>query len=433
MMKIFLQISVVLSMCGCSSGVFNSGGSKNTSAPVEQADFNPEVGEPGRATGDDFGDGRDIEPPPDLNNLFSGDGDGKVVTFAMLVNDFKCGACHTTVRGSIVSVNSVPGVWETSNLVVEGDWYISGELNYGAGSAGRFLETRGVLYENYTGSKLPQDEDGDGNPDFPKFDPSKIKSKMHGTVKTKDVIISKISSDNTVLIGTNEDPIEINGEVLIEGDLIIKGRYKGVGNIYATGRIYIPGDILATKSAFPFDDDPLKAREEAKLRMAKTYDALGLASKIAIIISEFDSYGGMTSVFEHPETPANYNSTALGMRNVYQWYPEGKVGYDQIMDPGPQPCPSDRVRPTHTFSRIDAFLYAEVAIGGRAGFNSYAINGGVMTDHYHIIAGAQKCTPGIHPIHGYQRNRNHINFDWRYVHGLQILKQLGYYFDNSTE
>ena len=114
---------------------------------------------------------------------------------------------------------------------------------------------------------------------------------MHGTVKTKDVIISKISSDNTVLIGTNEDPIEINGEVLIEGDLIIKGRYKWVGNIYATGRIYIPGDILATKSAFPFDDDPLKAREEAKLRMAKTYDALGLASKIAIIISEFDSYG----------------------------------------------------------------------------------------------------------------------------------------------
>jgi len=49
--------------------------------------------------------------------------------------------------------------------------------------------------------------------------------------------------NNIILIGTRDNPIEINGNVVIEGDVMIRGYVKGKGLIRATGNIYMPSDV----------------------------------------------------------------------------------------------------------------------------------------------------------------------------------------------
>lgn len=49
--------------------------------------------------------------------------------------------------------------------------------------------------------------------------------------------------NNVILIGTRDNPIEINGNVVIEGDVMIKGYVRGKGLIRATGNIYMPSDV----------------------------------------------------------------------------------------------------------------------------------------------------------------------------------------------
>jgi len=79
-------------------------------------------------------------------------------------------------------------------------------------------------------------------------------------------------------------------------------------------------------------------------------------------------------------------------------------------------------------SRIDAFLYAVKTIGGRANNSSYAINGGIIADHFHVITAAGHCSAGTHPVHGYEANKSHINYDWRLQAGLGLLTHMGQYF-----
>ena len=71
-----------------------------------------------------------------------------------------------------------------------------------------------------------------------------------------------------------------------------------------------------------------------------------------------------------------------------------------------------------------------VAVGGRAQFNSYAINGGVIADHFHVISGASACPAGTHPVHKQDQTWSHVNYDWRMKSGLLLLKQLSRYFGN---
>jgi hypothetical protein len=55
---------------------------------------------------------------------------------------------------------------------------------------------------------------------------------MAGQVSAVGVSVTNVHQGNLVLVGTNTQPIEISGEVLVKGDLVIKGRYKGIGNIH---------------------------------------------------------------------------------------------------------------------------------------------------------------------------------------------------------
>jgi len=50
-------------------------------------------------------------------------------------------------------------------------------------------------------------------------------------------------SGNTFLIGTDANPIVINGKVAIDGDVVLKGVIKGTGQLYSRGNMYIVGDV----------------------------------------------------------------------------------------------------------------------------------------------------------------------------------------------
>jgi type II secretory pathway pseudopilin PulG len=47
-----------------------------------------------------------------------------------------------------------------------------------------------------------------------------------------------------ILVGTQQDPISIDGTVAVNGDLVIKGYVKGSGQIMVKGNAYIMGDVV---------------------------------------------------------------------------------------------------------------------------------------------------------------------------------------------
>lgn len=48
---------------------------------------------------------------------------------------------------------------------------------------------------------------------------------------------------NLILIGTKDNPVNIDQQTIVKGDIIIKGYYTGVGSLWAQGNIYLPSDL----------------------------------------------------------------------------------------------------------------------------------------------------------------------------------------------
>lgn len=58
-----------------------------------------------------------------------------------------------------------------------------------------------------------------------------------------DTIPPVTTGKSAILVGTDTNPIEINGKVAFDGDVVISGTIKGSGQILARGNIYIQGDL----------------------------------------------------------------------------------------------------------------------------------------------------------------------------------------------
>lgn len=374
---------------------------------------------------------------PDPNKVFKNDDPTKQPPkFGMLVNDLRCSFCHLQVRGDVVSLSNVNPLWAGSIGWVNGSWTsvgqwnanscIPGQDNCDATATNKPNVTIAVQkIENDAASKLYPRDPTSKSPSFPMIDwvAAKLSSKQK-------------FEGNKLLTGSIASPIDVSGDMFVDGDLIIKGKYRGAGTIYVSGNVYIPANLTAIQSPFPFSDNPITALQEAEKALVEKKDALAIASAKSIIVGVFekrDPNDSNTSVFTHVHTGANDRGEALGILNgnnwlVYNWQP--KAQFDTLWDtvnPAPEFCKASS--PLNKYvSRIDAFLYAVKAIGGRANNSSYAINGGIIADHFHVITGAGSCLPGIHPEHGYAANRSHINYDWRLQSGLGLLTHMGKYF-----
>jgi len=84
---------------------------------------------------------------------------------------------------------------------------------------------------------------------------------------------------NLILIGTKDNPIKINGQVVIEGDVVIKGFVQGTGLIKATGNIYIPSDVQYLNPI-----DPVTNKE-----VFATSNRVGYAAGGNIVIGDYIS------------------------------------------------------------------------------------------------------------------------------------------------
>jgi hypothetical protein len=394
----------------------------------------------------------------DPNKVFNNDDPSKQPPkFGMLVNDLKCSFCHLKVRGDVISLSDVNPVWAGSVGEVTGKWITKGQwkanqcvATNGCGDAAKdtpSVTINGQKLENTASSPLYPKDPETGAATFPliDWDAAKAGSKQ-------------VFSSNKVLTGTAETPLEVTGDIYVEGDLIIKGRYRGAGTIYVTGNVYIPANLTAMNSPFPFSENAINALGEAEQALKDKKDALAIASAKSIIVGSFERRipgDRNTSVFTHVHTPTSDTGEALGILQgnswlVYNWHP--KAQFDTLWDttnPANDLCTNVWGNQSHVnsapmnkyISRIDSFLYAVKAIAGRANNSSYAINGGIIADHFHVITGAGHCAGGNHPIHGYaggnhpihgyESNKSHINYDWRLQNGLGLLTHMGKYFQQN--
>lgn len=187
-------------------------------------------------------------------------------------------------------------------------------------------DDRGLVNENYSGPKLPEDTIGnDGIPDFPSFDPAKIKNQAlaeagsvyagpaggtgvayapgvagawtvpHGSdfdggagaVPLNRVGQSGVVEGNLVLVGTDANPIELNGNVFVTGDIIIRGPVKAgtQGALYAGRNVYIAGDVT-------YQDDfsggyPLESDADGRAAVGENLSELRLAARNNIVVGDW--------------------------------------------------------------------------------------------------------------------------------------------------
>jgi hypothetical protein len=239
-----------------------------------------------------------------------------------------------------------------------------------------------------------------------------------------------VKSGNVVLTGTQAAPIVLDGDMHVKGDLVISGWYSGVGTIYVDGNVYIPFDLRATRSIFPYDPDPARAAAAARDSVQHDrHDALAVATRRSIIIGEFDDNGLHNhSVWYHDLTPPDKRGDVIGVKDIYRWFPGGKAGYESLFGVAYDCVNRSPNGSRGSINMIDAYLYAQNTIGGLARHNSFAINGGIIADNFHVVSGARDCSSGIHPIHGLSMRWSYVNYDWRMRQGLPLLDRLSEFF-----
>jgi len=89
---------------------------------------------------------------------------------------------------------------------------------------------------------------------------------------------------NLVIVGTEADPIIINGPVVVKNDVILKGVIKGQGTIYAGRNVHIIGSLMyADPPSWP---KPL-TDIEAVTKANATKDMVGLAAKGSVILGDY--------------------------------------------------------------------------------------------------------------------------------------------------
>lgn len=99
-----------------------------------------------------------------------------------------------------------------------------------------------------------------------------------------DGINGTADDGSIVLIGTDENPVVIDGPVVVEGDVIIRGTVTGQGTIYSGRNIHVVGDIeYADAPSWPKPDSTPLATAASNSEA----DFMGLACKGNVIIGDY--------------------------------------------------------------------------------------------------------------------------------------------------
>ncbi len=96
-----------------------------------------------------------------------------------------------------------------------------------------------------------------------------------------------------VLVGTQSNPIRINGPVVVDNDVIIKGYVSGQGTIYCGRNIHIIGDVKYKNAPSWGHPD---ANDDAVAESNMNKDLFGLIAKGNIVVGDCTSDSWMNSV-----------------------------------------------------------------------------------------------------------------------------------------
>lgn len=212
--------------------------------------------------------------------------------------------------------------------------------------------------------------------------------------------------DCLVLIGTSNNPIRINGPVVIDGDLIIKGYYTGQGTIYSGRNIHVIGDIIATNPVVWKHPDTLSGFTGTTLPNNLTKDFLGLCSKGSIVLGNYNdsAFDGDVATYLKPSFTARYEVTATDADIGYVSYKLNGTNYfdgDYTKTFGTKVGPAGTntatrkyyessmsdsqfasLAPTNRIGWIDATLYNNHLtvgkLGGTGGRTNIIVNGGII-------------------------------------------------------
>ncbi|PIQ86030.1 MAG: hypothetical protein COV74_06250 [Candidatus Omnitrophica bacterium CG11_big_fil_rev_8_21_14_0_20_45_26] len=211
-----------------------------------------------------------------------------------------------------------------------------------------------------------------------------------------------------VLIGTDADPIQINGPVVSTGDVIIKGKVTGQGTIYSGRNVHIIGDIEYVDGpgwSKP-DTDP-----EGTAATNSTKNFLGLAAKGNVVVGDYTDNthrSWMTSLLSpngsysitHKYT-IDASDSSLGYNNCTGgcipnggnpdalWFDGDYTAEDGYVREDDSPrrfyestlvdADFDLLSPTNAIDRIDAVAYTNHVYAGLMFDSAPAINGGFVS------------------------------------------------------
>lgn len=107
-------------------------------------------------------------------------------------------------------------------------------------------------------------------------------------------------SENLLLVGTEDDPIILDGPVVVNNDVVLRGVIKGRGTIYAGRNVHVIGDL--TYADPPVWPKPMTDFDAVKTANA-TKDLVGLSAKGSIILGDYTVNSWQTTTRNYQRPP----------------------------------------------------------------------------------------------------------------------------------
>ncbi|QHI70832.1 hypothetical protein [Tichowtungia aerotolerans] len=126
-----------------------------------------------------------------------------------------------------------------------------------------------------------------------------------------------------VLVGTEANPIRLDGVVVARQDIYIKGYYTGQGTLYAGRNVHVLGNLIAVNQASWPHPDPNPLATAAANQSA---DFLGLCAKGSLIFG--DHRGLDTSYLDEPHTASHASDITDASLGYVSYYVDGEPYFD---------------------------------------------------------------------------------------------------------
>lgn len=284
-------------------------------------------------------------------NAASVDGDGKPEQFANLYLNYPTDKTLMT-DGNLPDKFPAPFPDENNNRMVDDDEFqkvvnaSNGSITFTGDPDGSGSIQSGVAYgvphgAAYTGGNLPTTSNG---------------------------ALSSLQSDgsydgNLILVGTPDDPIQIDRRVSVNGDLIIRGNVRGWGQLLVRGNVYVVGDVT-------YDDAP------GEFGMAEdgTRNGLALSAGGSIMMGDYLTIRGKMRPTDNSKYPgggfidmrSENRTSSVGGHTVHHGY------FDEgVADIGFPQDTVDGLQPQFSFTTSELMLFNEMEYQRAAADPSY--------------------------------------------------------------